>query len=113
VATDSNGASSDADCIRAQLAALGLSQRDAARRLGIDDRAIRYYCAGKMPVPAVVTLALLQLEQMRKNDQCLALLADGAMTTSDGPATAERLQEANQKLRAAIELLLRPVRAEG
>ncbi len=55
------GASTDADLVRAHLAALGLSQREAARKLGVDERLMRYYCAGKEPVPAAVLLALEQL----------------------------------------------------
>jgi hypothetical protein len=54
-------ASTDADLIRAELAALGLSQREAARKLQIDERAMRYYCAGREPVPRAVMLALRQL----------------------------------------------------
>ena len=56
-----SGAPSDADLIRHRLEALGLSQREAARKLGIDDRTMRYYCAGKVPVPPAVMLALEQL----------------------------------------------------
>lgn len=47
----------DADRIRAKLTALGLSQRGAARLLGIDERTMRRYCAGD-PVPRVIWLAL-------------------------------------------------------
>jgi len=64
--TDSAGASgapSDADVIRQKLEALELSQREAARQLGIDERTMRYYCAGKMPVPAAILLALNNLQQ--------------------------------------------------
>ncbi|HSY46914.1 MAG TPA: hypothetical protein VK800_12750 [Steroidobacteraceae bacterium] len=104
------GAPTDADLIRQQLEALGLSQRQAARQLDIDDRSMRYYCAGKQPVPPVVFLALRQIEQIRRNDQCLALLADGTMSTSDDPLTAERLRDNNRKLRSAIELLMQPLR---
>jgi hypothetical protein len=55
------GASTDADLIRAHLAALGLSQREAARKLEVEERLMRSYCAGKEPVPAAVLLALEQL----------------------------------------------------
>lgn len=58
---DAAGARTDADLIREQLSALGLSQREAARQLGVEDRAMRYYCAGKLAVPAAVMLALEQL----------------------------------------------------
>jgi hypothetical protein len=99
--------STDADLIRDQLRRLGLSQREAGRRLGIDDRAMRYYCAGKAPVPPVVFLALRQLEQISVNEKVLALLADETLRTSDGEQTAERLTKANAARRAAIELLRR------
>ena len=52
----------DADRIRDLLARLGLSQRAAARELGITDRTMRRYCAG-YPVPRVVMMALAQLAQ--------------------------------------------------
>jgi hypothetical protein len=64
--TDSTGASgapSDADVIRQKLEVLELSQREAARQLSIDERTIRYYCAGKMPVPPAILLALNGLQQ--------------------------------------------------
>jgi uncharacterized protein DUF4209 len=52
---------SDVDLIRALLADLSLSQREAARKLGVDERAMRYFCAGKEPAPPAVMLALQQL----------------------------------------------------
>jgi hypothetical protein len=63
----SNGDSviSDADRLREHLAALGISQREAARQLGVDDRAMRYYCAGKLPVPAAIMHSLPQLQPAR------------------------------------------------
>jgi hypothetical protein len=67
------GASTDADLMRAHLAALGLSQREAARKLGVEERLMRSYCAGKEPVPVAVMLAL---EQLRA----------GAAQTSAAPA---------------------------
>ena len=48
----------DADRIRQTLAEAGLSQRGAARLLGIDERTMRRYCSGDSPVPQVVWLAL-------------------------------------------------------
>lgn len=58
-----SGVPTDADHIREHLQALGLSQREAGRRLGVDNRTMRYYCAGQVPVPPTVMLAL---EQMRE-----------------------------------------------
>ena len=57
------GAPSDADVIRQKLESLALSQREAARQLGMDERTMRYYCAGKMPVPPAILLALNDLQQ--------------------------------------------------
>ena len=111
-AGNSAAAITDADRIRVQLQLLSLSQRDAARRLGIDDRTMRYYCSGKLPVPSAITLSLRQLEQVLRNEQGLALLADGTITTSDGPVAAERLRESNRKLLSAIDVLVGPLRAE-
>lgn len=55
-------ARSDAERLRAQLARCGLSQRGAARELGVSERAMRYWCAGEQAVPQVVWLALCWLE---------------------------------------------------
>lgn len=51
----------DASRIRAELTRLGRSQRGAAAELGIDPRTMRRYCAGDLPVPQVVWLALSAL----------------------------------------------------
>ena len=48
----------DATQLRDQLARLGLSQRGLARELDLDERLIRRFCAGELPVPKVVWLAL-------------------------------------------------------
>jgi hypothetical protein len=61
--TGASGASADADVIRQKLEALEVSQREAARQLGVDERTMRYYCAGKMPVPPAILLALDGLQQ--------------------------------------------------
>ena len=58
-----SGAPSSADFIRQKLELLGFSQREAARQLGIDERTVRYYCAGKIPVPPAVLLALDDLQK--------------------------------------------------
>lgn len=39
----------------------GYSQRGAAKELQISERMMRYYCAGKQPVPRVVMLAMRHL----------------------------------------------------
>lgn len=51
----------DAERLRALLAAAGLSQRGAARELGISERAMRYYVAGEQPTPRAILLALEHL----------------------------------------------------
>jgi len=49
-----------AACFRASLARAGLTQRGAARALGINERTVRRYAAGT-PIPRVVWLALERL----------------------------------------------------
>lgn len=47
-----------ADELREVLGYCGLSQRAAARFLEIDDRMMRYYCAGVLDIPRVVEFAI-------------------------------------------------------
>lgn len=49
------------DLFRLALARAGLTQRGAARVLGINERTVRRYAAGE-PVPTVVWIALRALE---------------------------------------------------
>lgn len=44
--------------LRALLAQCNLSQRGAAKMLGINERTMRRYVLGEMPVPRLVELAL-------------------------------------------------------
>lgn len=44
----------------------GMSQRGAAKELGISERQMRRYCSGEAIVPRVVELALLYLCGLRK-----------------------------------------------
>ncbi len=44
--------------LRALLAECNLSQRGAAKMLGINERTMRRYVLGEMPVPRLVELAL-------------------------------------------------------
>lgn len=46
----------------------GMSQRGAAKELGISERQMRRYCSGDATVPRVVELALLYLSE-RKHEQ--------------------------------------------
>lgn len=51
----------DADRLRAILERSRLSQRGAARQLGMAERTMRYYVAGEQPVPRAVMLAIESL----------------------------------------------------
>lgn len=46
------------DQLRKLLDKAGLSQRGAARQLEIDERTMRKYCAGDLPVPRVIEYSL-------------------------------------------------------
>lgn len=59
-----------ADRLREFLAEAKLSQRGAARAMGIDERTMRRYCAGELPVPKVVWLAL---ETVRRNQESMSM----------------------------------------
>ena len=56
---------SDPAYLRSLIAQAGISQREAARRLGISDRSIRYYVSGQLTVPYVVQLGLEELAKDR------------------------------------------------
>jgi DNA-binding transcriptional regulator YiaG len=51
----------DADRIRRLIDKLGLSQRETARQLEVDDRTLRYWCSGQVQPPKMAFLALEQL----------------------------------------------------
>lgn len=52
--------------IRALLEQAGLSQREAARRIGVSERVMRYYCAGEREPPYPVQFALESLSSSRR-----------------------------------------------
>ena len=81
----------DATIIRLHLAEAKLSQRSAAGVLRIDERTMRRYCSGDLPVPPYVILALMQVSQMHRNAEVVALLDSGKISTSEGPLTKEQL----------------------
>ena len=56
------------DQLRELLATVGLSQRGAARELGIDERTMRRYCAGKLPIPIPIQLALRWMTRSKNDD---------------------------------------------
>jgi DNA-binding transcriptional regulator YiaG len=49
------------DALRAELTRLGLSQIALSRLLAIDDRTVRRWAAGELPVPRAVVLLLPRL----------------------------------------------------
>jgi len=96
----------DANIIRHHLAEANLSQRSAARVLRIDERTMRRYCSADLPVPPYVILALMQVSQMHRNAEVVALLDSAKLSTSEGPLTKERLMENNETLRRAVDFLV-------
>lgn len=90
------GALTDADLIRELLEALGISQRKAARQLGVDTRAMRYYCAGKLPVPETVLLGLRELRAAAARREALVV----------HPALREALEAADRDPKPLDELEL-------
>ena len=80
------GEKTAADRVRELLAQAGMGQRQAARELDINERAMRGYCAGDK-VPRYVILALERLVQIRES------LTDGSDTIgpgTDADASKER-----------------------
>lgn len=51
------------DYLRALLVEAGLSQREAARRIGVSERVMRYYLSGERDAPYPVQFALECLSQ--------------------------------------------------
>lgn len=96
----------DATIIRQHLTEANLSQRSAAGVLRIDERTMRRYCSGDLAVPPYVILALMQVSQMHRNAEVVALLDSGKLSTSEGPLTKEQLAENNEMLRGAIDFLV-------
>ena len=96
-----------------------LSQRAAARELGVDERTMRYWCSGGYPAPPMAYRALDPAVRHRENlkrtildnEQQIELLESGQMTLGRGPelgtpATAAneaaRLRRQNEELRALL-----------
>ena len=96
----------DATVIRQHLTEANLSQRSAAGVLRIDERTMRRYCSGDLPVPPYVILALMQVSQMHRNAEVVALLDSGKLSTSEGPLTKERLMKNNENLLRAVDFLV-------
>jgi transcriptional regulator with XRE-family HTH domain len=101
------GALSSTDLIRQKLETLGLSQREAARRLGIDDRSMRYYCAGKTPVPPTVLMALQHLESLPEYSPPLEVVPElrAAFEIADrNPQPIDEFEVATQLLQILTRL---------
>jgi transcriptional regulator with XRE-family HTH domain len=110
-----------AERLRERIKEAGLSQRAAARELGVDERTMRYWCAGEYTPPPMALRALdprvrhhESLHQsIRSNQQQIDLLESGTMAfgcgsdlSTPGAAAAEahRLRRVNQELQALLRL---------
>jgi hypothetical protein len=69
--------------LRTVLARLGLSQRAAARLLGIDERTMRKYVAGDLVIPELLVWALRGLAHREQDRDANSAACDGVMMTVD------------------------------
>lgn len=114
-------ATSDADRLRALLARAKLSQREAARRLGLDERLMRQWCAGQGKPPLSVFRALSPRitwaestrKQIESNDAVIAAMEDGRLSSlgygpglSDPASIASEIKR-RRKLNEQLLSLLR------
>ena len=88
-----------------QLEDAGLSQRGAARELGIDERTMRKYCSGDLPVPRTIILALRYLALIHGNEEIIDRIDKGIIKlgysgTNITAAERERLAAINKMLRS-------------
>jgi transcriptional regulator with XRE-family HTH domain len=96
----------NADQLERILERIGISQRSAARRLGINERTMRKYIAGDAAIPRTVSLALERLRIDREHEALLAELrgareavgAPFAQTTRKFRAIAEGKSRENPTL---------------
>jgi transcriptional regulator with XRE-family HTH domain len=105
--------------LRQLISEAGLSQRAAARELGIDERTMRYWCAGNPPPPAMALRALNRrvahrltvLRTIEQNKQQIEMFESGRMTIGYGPelgtpsaaaAEAYRLRQQNEELESLL-----------
>jgi transcriptional regulator with XRE-family HTH domain len=114
--------STDADLLRALLKRAGLSQREAARLLNVEERTMRQWCAGRGMPPASVFRALnpkiTHAENLRRiiesNEKTIEALQDGRITglgygcQPSDPRSVEmeidRLRKRNEEHRALVRL---------
>lgn len=120
-ADSKSGAGTAADRLRERIKKSGLTQRAAARELGVDERTMRYWCAGEY-TPSPMALRALDprvryhehLEQtIRSNQEQIELLESGTMTLGHRPelssasaaaAEARRLRRVDEELQAMVRL---------
>lgn len=105
--------------LRELISKAGLSQRAAARELGVDERTMRYWCAGNPPPPPMAVRALNRrvahrlnvLRTIANNREQIALFESGKMTVGFGPnlgtpesaaGEASRLRHQNEELEALL-----------
>jgi len=97
--------STQAKVLRQLLERAGLSQRAAARQFKVDERTLRYWCAGQLEPPSWVFRALSpklthkeNLQRMiESNEKTIAALQDGRITDLGfGPGPADRQSVPNQ-----------------
>jgi DNA-binding transcriptional regulator YiaG len=109
--------SRDADRLRELIGNAGLSQRAAARELGVDERTMRYWCSGDQSPP---TMALRGLDpfvrhrenlirMIRGNEELIAAIESGRITgmgygdsladPSSAAIEITRLRRKNEELR--------------
>jgi DNA-binding transcriptional regulator YiaG len=109
--------SRDADRLRELIGNAGLSQRAAARELGVDERTMRYWCSGDQTPP---TMALRGLDpfvrhrenlirMIRDNEELIAAIESGRITgmgygdsladPSSAAIEVARLRRKNEELR--------------
>ena len=113
--------SRDADRLRELIGNAGLSQRAAARELGVDERTMRYWCSGDQTPPAMAFRGLDPFVRHREglermiglNDSQIRMMESGKMTgmghgASMGDSSSLNIQiSALRKRNEELRLLLR------
>ena len=69
--------------LRELLGQLGMSQRGAAKELGIDERTMRYWASGDSPIPpmAIYALKWLGLQDKARANALVDMQTDAAVRT--------------------------------
>jgi hypothetical protein len=109
--------SRDADRLRLLISNAGLSQRGAARELGVDERTMRYWCSGDQTPPTMAFRGLDPLVRHRENlarmiqnnEEQIAAIQTGKITgmgygdsladPSSAAIEVARLRKKNEQLR--------------